>query len=201
MLEASTSGHAQPRNKTINAEVNLLSEWQRKRDSLNEQITRAAVLMTLLALLTFGSSPFLVRAFFESSSRLHSAQAVLDSKTVEMQRTDTEKKAAAPKLDQGAMHDTVTREAKQFLGQTFAVINAAEAGMAFESINANVISGELTVSCKADAESNSVVQSFIDHAGQGSNVNSTLLRTAQKNGKLSPDGIGFEYVKSVEVSQ
>jgi hypothetical protein len=200
MLEASTSGHAQPKHKTINAEVNLLSEWQRERDSLSEQITRTAIVLTLAAMITFGSAPFLFRAFFGSDRRLHSAQSKHDDGSATLAELDKLKRAATPRLDQGAMRDTVAREAKQFLGHTLSVMNAAEAGMAFESVTADVISGELTINCKADAESNSVVQSFIDDAGKGAHVTSTLLRTAQKNGKLSQDGIGFEYVKKIEVT-
>lgn len=199
MLEASTSGHGPLKHKTINAEVNLLSEWQRKRDSLSEQITRMAAGLTLTALLAFGSLPFLLRAFIDSNRRLHEAQSVMDGRSAMLDKLEQAKKTAAPRLDQGEMHDTVVREAKQFLGQTIRVMNAAEPGMAFESVNADVISGQLTINCKADAESNSVVQAFIENAGKDSQ--SSLLRTAQKNGKLSQDGIGFEYVKSVGVTQ
>lgn len=200
MLEASTSGHAQLKHKTINAEVNLLSEWQRKRDSLNEQITRTAIVLTLTAMVTFGGTPFLFRSFFAADRRLNKAQTEFSDRAATLAALEIQKKANTPKLDQGAMRDTVAREAKQFLGHTLAVINSAEVGMAFESVTADVISGELTINCKADAESNSVVQSFIERAGKGDHVNSTLLRTAQKNGKLAEDGVGFEYVKKLQVS-
>lgn len=199
MLEASTTGPAQLRHKTINAEVNLLSEWQRQRNSLSEQITRAAMLLGLIALLTIGSMPFLFRAFFSSGRRLHFAQIQVRSHNDTLNSLEDQKKADAPRLDQGAMHETVVQESNQFLGQTILVMNSAEAGMAFQRIESDVISGELTINCTADAESNSVVQNFIDRAGNGQNVNSTLLRTAQKNGKLAPDGLGFEYVKAVAV--
>jgi len=201
MLEASTSGHAQPRHKTINAEVNLLSEWQRKRDSLNEQIARTAIVLTLVALVTFGSAPFLLRSYFAASRRLQYANSVAAERVVDLQQVEAQKKELTPRLDQGAMKETVSREAKQFLGHTLQVLNSAKAGMAFETVAADVISGELTISCRADAETNSVVQSFIEDASKGSNVKSTLLKTAQKNGKLTPDGIGFEYVKVVTVTQ
>jgi hypothetical protein len=200
MLEASTSGHGQHKNKTINAEVNLLSEWMRQRDTLGEQITRTAVVLIIFTLLTFGSAPFLLRAFFESASRVHGAQVVFDGKTAALATNEQKKLAATPKLDQGAMHDTVVREAKQFLGQTMLVLNASGAGMAFGSVRADVVSGDLTINCSAVAESNSVVQTFLDHAAQGPNVKSTLLRTAQPDKILAPEGVAFEYVKGVEVS-
>ena len=201
MLEASTSGHGPLKHKTINAEVNLLSEWLRKRDSLNEQITRAAIVLGVVARVTFGSAPFLLRAFFDASSRLHSAEVLSETQSINLTRAEQDKKVAAPKLDQGAMHDTVVREAQQFIGHTMEVMNSAKAGMAFQSVSANVISGDLTITCKADAESNAVVQSFIEDAGKGDNVKSTLLRTAEKDTKLSAQGVSFEYVKGVAVSQ
>ena len=200
MLEASTSGPAQLKHKTINAEVNLLSEWQRKRDDVVEQITRMAIALTLVALLALGSLPFLLRAFVNSGARLRKAQLVLNAKTTSANALDSTKKSIAPRLDQGAMHESVVREAKQFLGQTFMVMNAAEPGMAFQSVSSTVVSGELTVDCKADAENNAVVQNFMSHANQGPSVHSFLLVNAQKNPVLANDGVSFEYSKVVGVA-
>jgi len=200
MLEASTTGRAQHRNKTINAEVNLLSEWQRKRTSLSEQITRATIAIALISLLTFGVTPFLMRAFFDADRRLTKARFAVKDSNAQLVVAEQKKTGAIPKLDQGAMQDIVIREANQFLGHTVAVMNAAEAGMAIESINVNVISGELTINCKADAESNTVAEEFMNRAKIGPNVRSSLLVNTQVNDKLAPGGVGFEFSKSVEVS-
>jgi hypothetical protein len=200
MLEASTSGPAQLRHKTINAEVNLLSEWQRKRDEVVEQITRMAIALTLVALLALGSLPFLLRAFVASGARLADAQTTLNDKTLTASRLDMQKRSATPRLDQDAMHESVVREAKQFLGQTLLVMNAAEPGMAFQSVTASVVSGELTINCKADAETNAVVQNFMAHAKEGSSVHSYLLVNTQKNPVLGNDGVSFEYSKVVGVA-
>lgn len=201
MLEASSTGHAQLKHKTINAEVNLLTEWQRQRDTLLEQIARAAVALTLISLLAFGSMPFLWRTYAASSWNLVKSQAALDSFSSKLSKLDGDKAQAKPKLDRGAMHDSVVREGKQFLGHTMLIMNATLPGMAIETTSSDVIGGELTIHCKADAENNSVAQGFMDKAGLGPNVESTLLSTAQKNGKLGPEGVGFEYVKRVQVSQ
>jgi len=200
MLEASTTGHAQLKHKTINAEVNLLTEWQRDKSKVNDQIARIAGLMALIAALAFGTSPFLVRAYHESGERLHIAQDSLKHVSSQLGGLQEARKEAKPRIDQSTMHDTVRREANQFLGHTVLVINSASAGMAFETVSADVIGGEMTLHCKADAESNAVAQNFIEQAGQGPNVESTLLATAEKNDKLARDGIGFEYVKRIEVT-
>lgn len=200
MLEASTTGHAQLRNKTINAEVNLLNEWQRKRDLLSEQITRLAIAFGLVSLLSFGSAPFLIRTFVTANSKLKLAQSQLEQDSVLLTKREEKKKTETPKIDQGAMHDTVVREAKQFLGHTFTVMNAAQAGMAFETVKTDVIGGTMTVTCKADAENNTVVETFLREAGKGKNVISTLLRTTQKDPKLSIDGVNFECVKQIGVT-
>ena len=200
MLEASTSGPAQLRHKTINAEVNLLSEWQRNRDDVVEQITRMAIALTLVALLALGSLPFLLRAFAASGIREREAQAMLNDKTALAGQLETQRKSDVPRLDQDAMHESVVREAKQFLGQTMKVMNAAGPGMAFQRVRSSVVSGELTINCKADAENNEVAQDFMSHAKEGQNVHSDLLVNAQKNPVLGADGVSFEYSKVVGVA-
>ena len=200
MLEASTTGHAQLKHKTINAEVNLLTEWQRDKGKVNDQIARVAGLMALLAALAFGTAPFLVRAYRDSGERLRIAQDGVKHVSAQLGGLQEARKEAKPRIDQSTMHDTVRREANQFLGHTVLVVNSASAGMAFESVTSDVIGGEMTVHCKADAESNVVAQNFIEQAGGGPNVESTLLATAEKNGVLAHDGIGFEYVKRIEVN-
>lgn len=200
MLEASSTGHAPPRNKTINTEVNLLAEWQRERGRVNELITRQMVALALFALVAFSSVPFLVRAQAAANERLTKAKYAVQGTSTLLADLESKQKAAKPRIDESEMHETVRHEATQFLGHAVKVINAAPAGMAFDTVGADVIGGELAIRCKADAESNSVVQYFIDHAGRGENVNSTLLATAQKNGKLSRDGVGFEYVKRIGVT-
>lgn len=200
MLEATTSGLAQPKHKTINAEVNLLAEWQRERNRVNDRILRTAAVLTMLALLAVCTIPFLVSASRRASVRLEKANSELQHVHGQLDGMEAARKAAKPRIDEGTMRSTVKHEATQFVGHTVSVINAASAGMAFESITAEVIGGEMTLRCKADAESNAVVQSFLTQAGQGPNVNSTLLATAQRNGRLSKDGVGFEYVKRIGVT-
>ena len=201
MLEASTTGHAQPKHKTINAEVNLLTEWQKDRGKVNDQIARVAGLMALVAALAFGTVPFLVRGYHDSGDRLRMSQDSLKRVSGVLTGLQQARKEAKPRIDQSAMHDTVVREANQFLGHTVLVINSASAGMAFEKVSANVIGGEMTIDCKADAESNLVEQTFIDQASRGPNVESTLLQTAQKSTTLSHDGVSFECKKTVGVTQ
>lgn len=200
MLEASTTGHAQLKHKTINAEVNLLTEWQRDRNKVNDQIARVAGLMALVAALAFGTAPFLVRAHHASGERLHDSQNALKKVSSDLAGLQQARKDAKPRIDQSAMHDTVVREADQFLGHTVLVINSASAGMAFETITADVIGGEMTIYCKADAESNLVEQSFMSQAKQGPKVESMQLQTADKSDKLGRDGISFECKKSIEVT-
>ncbi|MEA2554352.1 MAG: hypothetical protein QOJ65_2528 [Fimbriimonadaceae bacterium] len=199
MLEVSSTGPAQLKHKTINAEVNLLTEWQRERSRVNEQIARTAGVLALILLVAFGSLPFLLKSFWISTERLTASRTALKDVSADLVLLETARKEAKPRIDQSAMHETVTHEARQFLGHTMLVLNSASAGMAFETVTSNVIGGELTLHVKADAESNAVAQTFIEQAGGGPNVNSTLLATAQKNGKLSADGIGFDYVKRIGV--
>jgi hypothetical protein len=201
MLEASTTGHAQLKHKTINAEVNLLAEWQRGRDQVSEQIARVSIALALVALLAVGSVPFLLHAFQGANQRLLQSQGMLKGLSGQLDSMEGAKKAAKPRLDQGAMHETVIREANQFLGQTVKVMNSGSPEMALDTITSNVIGGELTIQCTADAENNAIAQTFIQQAGLGSNVNSTLLSAAQKNGRLAPDGVGFAYEKRIEVNR
>ena len=188
MLEASTTGHAQLKHKTINAEVNLLTEWQRDRNRVSDQIARVAALMALVAALAFGTAPFLVRAHHASGERLRNSENSLKSVSATLAGLQQARKDAKPRIDQNAMHDTVVREANQFIGHTVLVINSASAGMAFETISSDVIGGQMTINCKANAESNLVEQTFMSQAYQGPNVDSLLLQTSQKDPVLGPMG-------------
>jgi len=201
MLEASSLGHAQPKHKTINAEVNLLTEWQRRRNTLLEQIARLAVVLAFLVVLSAASIPFLVHMFAQASTRLDVAKITLKSQSGLLDGLDKQKKDAKPRLDRGSMHEAVTKEAKQFLGQTLEVMNAAAPGMAFQSVTADVIGGEVTIRCKGYAETNAVALAFAGQADEKKLAERSFIPAMQKDPRLGRDGVSFEYQKQVLVGQ
>jgi hypothetical protein len=200
MLEASSTGSAPLRQKTINAEVNLLSEWLRRRSRLNEHIARMAGILGLILVVGGGSMPFFIRAYGDAHRRSIAALDNLEMAKAKLASLQPARTSARPRIDQSVMRDTVKREAEQFIGHTVLLLNSASAGMAFDVISADVIGGEMVVHVRADAENNSVIQGFYEQAQKGPNVQSTLLATSSHNGILGAEGMGFEYIKRIKVT-
>lgn len=201
MLEANLTGSAPLKQKTINAEVNLLSEWLRTRKALGEQITRTASVLGLILVMGAGSMPFLKHAYSDADQNASQVRGELERANALLAEKQPGRLSARPVIDQSVMRATVAREAEQFVGNTVLLLNAASAGMAIDVVSADVIGGEMTIHVKADAESNAVIQGFIDQAAKGRNVDSTLLATSSRSETLGVDGMRFEYIKRIKVNQ
>ena len=136
-----------------------------------------------------------------AEKRAEEASAAFTRLDAELGSLTIEQKEAVPKLDGEAIRTSLRRRARQFLGQTVLVLNAAPTGMAFESLSIDVISGEQTIRCKADAEQDSVIRTFVQKAGEGPQELSTQIANSRSADKLSEDGVAFELVKKVEVGR
>lgn len=199
-MEASISGHAQPRQRTLDVEVNLLSEWLERRVKTREQTTRSAICRAVSALLVAVAIPLLFRTASAAAGRATALKLASGTAAKRVEALEKQRLAALPRVDEAEMRIAVRRQARQFLGQTAIVLNAALPGMAVEVLGVEVLGGELTLRCKADAENSKVAEHFLDGAGKGPNALSILLSNSQRNGRLGPDGVGFEMVKRVEVN-
>lgn len=199
MLEASTSGFGQHKHKSINVEVNLLAEWASTRSSARRKIRTTLLLLGAVIVLSATTLPTLSNGKAAAEKRSANAAASFAKLDGELSTLTREQKEAVPKLDGEAMRTSLRRRARQFLGQTVLVLNSAPAGMAFESLSIDVISGEQTIRCKADAERDSVVRTFVTRAGEGPRGISTQIANSRASDKLAEDGVAFELVKKVEV--
>lgn len=198
---ANTSGPAQLRHKTINVEANLLNEWLEERSRLLDQTRKMAAALAVVLVVALGTTPMI----FSGSNSIQTASATTAEELAMLQASveqlDKKRDKVKSKIDSEAMRASVLSRSRSFLGNGIVVMNSASSGMAIETLSLDVLGGDLTIRCKAQAERSTVTEDFLAAAGKGNSVVSTLLATSQKDSRLGSDGVIFEYVKRVEVGK
>lgn len=202
MPPTSSLGAAPPKQRTINVEVNLLAEWLENRNRLRDEKLRWTGLLATIVVVAVVALPFLKDVATEQQRIYSKAAADAAGRSTALITLQQQQSAVQPKIDSDAMSQECRRRAKQFMGEFFAVLNATTPKMAVETIDASVLSGEITIRTKAQSETYVAAQDYVALAGKGTRVKSAILSTARQSKLLGSDeGVTFEFAKRIEVSK
>jgi hypothetical protein len=201
MIKQNLSGNGQPRNKTLDVEVNLLAEWAAQKHKRQEHATRTLTYLAAVVLLAVLTLPVLVKTSAAAATRASAAQKM--STDASKKRVDAEQQLAklAPAMDAQNVKKTLQANCDRFFGETALLLNAAGQSMVFSSLKSDVLGGKMTMRCVADAASSEIAQDYISAAGGGDQVKSSLLSSIRRNASIGPAGVSFEYIKIVELAQ
>jgi hypothetical protein len=199
MQDVSSHGRAQRSGKSINLEANILSEWTGATLALRQRIKlRVAALASVI----------IVGSLVLPQLNGISAGAAARVETAGVRNTAAAKLAAD--LDRGAKENQPAVQAARMLvdskrnldtllGNVTLVINAVPTSATFDTVHAEVVSAQLTITCKSQAESNAAGQAFVDAASKGPNVMYAVQASTMKSSLLADDGVAFDFIKRVNL--
>lgn len=199
MPPTSSLGAGAPKQRTINVEVNLLSEWMDSRNRLREERTRWTAILTSVALLAVIMLPLLGDLAAQQQARARRAIRFAKDQAGAVAQLSAELDRYQPQIDGEATYELCRGRSRIFMNQTLAVLNAATPRMVVESIEASVIAGEMGLRVKAQAETYELAQRFVANAGQGNRVKSSILASVRQKPSLGPGAVTFEFAKKVSV--
>lgn len=197
----SSSGTAQPKQRTINVELNLLGEWLEVRTRQRDERLRWTGALAGIALAATVILPVLRDLADREAKAAAKAGAAAQQRDTLVERLRTQQEQLQPKLDGEAMMATAHQRCATFMGQLFTVLNSTPPRVAVEHVEANVIGGEMVIRTKAVAESYLAAQEFVSLSGQGPGAKSAMMASAKENPALGEEGVAFEVSKKVEVGK
>lgn len=199
-MDASTTGSAQHKIKTINVEVNLLDAWAIQRVELESKVLRKLLTLAGIIVAAVVVIPVLASIGAEKAHSLRIAESSLS--TVQHERDDLEKraKAVAPGIERDNIVTRCHDYSGYFLGELAKVINAAPEQMFFEQMQVDLNSGDCSIKLAANAVTADIGRYFVAEAGKGDNVQISA-QTSVKQSQLGENAIRFDYVKKVRLGQ
>ncbi len=199
MPQTSLLGAGAPKQRTINVEVNLLAEWIESRNRLREDRLRWTGILVTVALFSMILLPFLSSRAAREQARAHRAMRQADLQAALLTRLGGQLNVVQPQIDGEATLDLCRGRSRLFMAQMFAVLNATTGKIVVDSVEGNVLAGEMSLRVKAQAVDYPAAQEFVAAAGRGNRVKAAILATTRQNGTLGPEGIAFEFAKKVGV--
>lgn len=201
MLETNSLGRAHPKPKSIDVEANLLTEWLVERSTLAARITRRLTL--LLGVIAFGAVclPILDSELSHVQARgtaLAKTSGDLDQRLRALQGESSE---AKPRLEHEQMLKASRERLQGTLGQLALVFNSAAPGVAISSAKVEILAGEMTISCHADATASASGREFVDKASKGPDTLSAIQSSSHRSDLLGKQGVTFEFVKRIKVGE
>lgn len=200
MSTMTLSGREAPSTKRIDVEANLLQEWLLERRDTKKQIQLRIVGIAGLAILGFYCISHLNswKAGFAAKQKplAQRLKAVQDQFTKMQPATGGASDADVQKLVQSA-----NKNADAYMAQIIGLMNSGSSSLALSSLKVDVLGGEVKLTGQADAETFYAANEFIQRNNDASKGwNATQISTSRSD-LLATDGVSFQFVKKVKVSQ
>lgn len=187
----SSSGLARHEPRSVNVELNLLSERREELSRLSAEMQRWGLL--LLAVLTVGGGGLVGSFAFlgEVWEGLSNARRMAASLGVEERELSEKASLAATRLSTSSALQTARENMERLLGVSLRALNTVPTTLAISKVRVEVLGGKVTLTGVADAESLRDAQQFIsDLKTQGLEA---VMTSAKRNDYLGPGGVGFEF--------
>lgn len=194
----SLSGHARHEHRSVNVELNLLTERLRERKRLAEQTRRwllALVIALFMGAVAVGGLLGWHQETRASTARLKERAYALAEPVAAL---GAKAEVAGRELDVSAMLKASSDNTDRFMGVLLSALNAIPPTVAISRLHAEVIGGTLTISGGADAEELRNAQELVLSLKQG--PGEAVLTSARRNDYLGPGGVGFEFILKTKVA-
>jgi len=199
MQDMSSRGRAQRSGKSINLEANILSEWSAATADLRQRIKLRTIALTIVVC---GGVIALPQLYGMSATvAAHAAKARARNARAAKITADLDRRAKAeqPLVQEASMMADSKNNLNKLLGNITLVVNAVPTSVTFDTVRAEIMDAELTITCKSQAESDAAGQAFVDAASKGPNVAYAVQASTMKSNVLAPDGVAFDFIKRVNL--
>lgn len=198
MRDASSYGHGALESRTINVEANLLAARLGERERIVEGSRRRLAVILLTVVAGGLALPPLFRLQNKAKLNALHAQQRVAALAANMTSLSQAQTAVQPKLAIEEMRAYVKLQARTYLGHLFLVMNAVPKSVVLGNLKGELMGGELKITGQADAEDYGAARNFVSNAGEGPNVQDTVLSTTRRSDTLGPAGVSFDFIKRVK---
>lgn len=199
MVDASSSGRAAPKIKSIDVRANLLSQRLAERLKMFQAVR--ARLYLIAAIVLAGS--LLLPWLYGIQARASQSAAGLIAERTKLQKTLDELQVKAdqiePELKRQQMIAKCVARSTVFIGEFIKVMNAVSPELAMNNLKGEVVGGELKLSTRADAETFAAVENYVRSASQGAAPKDAGITSTKRSDTLRKGGINFEFTKKVQI--
>ena len=199
MQDTSSHGRAQRSGKSINLEANILAEWSGATASLQKRIRLRSIALVAVICVAVTVVPKLNGLSITAATRAAAARNRQAQLAKASEETDRQSKAQQPMLQEAGMLADSRSNLNTLLGNITLVVNSVPTHATLETVRTEIVSAELTITCKSLAESDAVGQQFVDAASKGPNVIYAVQASTMKSSVLAPDGVAFDFIKRVNL--
>lgn len=200
MLQESLFGRVEPKRR-FDVEANLLSERQSAQLRLMRRSRRSlaflAASVTVISLVLPGLYQWQLSAAGKADRHAKTASSL----TQELKALSEERDVSVPKIADSEMVAIMQAQSGLLMDQIILVLNATPGSAAISTLKADMLGGELTISCSAEAERFESMREFLSRAATGPKAKSTVLSSSRRSEVLGSDGVAFDFVKKVGVSE
>ncbi len=200
MVDANLTGLGSAKSRSINVEVNLLDEWSSSRASMQVQIQRQFMILGAVCVAGLIVLPLLSKwrsNIFESTNAVVQERA---QKVAERKKLASQVAEVTPSIDFAQLRENCNRYRNALFQETFRFTEATPASVRFESLKIEANGGELSFKVVANAKTAAEGRHFVSAAGRGRNVTTSNQTAIRQSQVLGADGIVFDYLKKVKVS-
>lgn len=201
MSEASSSGHAAPKIKSIDVHANLLSQRLFEREQLGRTIRRK-LLAIFAALIAAGAVlPFLYTSALSAMTRASIAERENTKLKTELTKVREAAKLVQPRIQSRNLVAKCRGFAGAFLGQIIQLMNAPTGHVAMANLRADVVGGDLKLLVKADAEDFASAEDFLRRAREGGSPEDAGFTWTRRSDVLKNGGVSFELAKKATIGE
>lgn len=201
LSEASSSGHAAHKIKSIDVHANLLSQRLAEREMLGRSVRRK--LLAILVALGISSAilPFLYTRALAISTKAGIAEQENTKLKSELAKVREAAKLVQPRIKSHEMVAKCRTYASAFFGQVVRLMNAPSGQVALTSLRADVIGGDVKLLVKADAEDFASAEEFLRQARAGGSPEDAGFTWTRRSDVLKKGGVSFELAKKATIGE
>ena len=199
MQDMSSHGRAQRSGKSINLEANILSEWSGATAELRQRIRIRTIALAIVVCGGGIALPQLCGMSGAMAARSATARARNARAAKVASDLDRRSKAEQPLVQEAKMMADSKNNLNTLLGNITLVVNAVPTSVTFDTVRAEIMDAELTITCKSQAENDASGQAFVDAASKGPNVAYAVQASTMKSNVLASDGVAFDFIKKVNL--
>lgn len=193
----SSSGHARHEHRSVNVELNLLTERLLERKRLAEQTRKWLLALAASSLVGSLTVAGLVDWYQATRARTTQLRAEVNDLSEPAAALRAKAEVAGRQLDVNAMLESTSSNTDRFMRALLYALNANPPTVALSKLHAEVIGGTMTISGTADAEALRDAQDLALSLKQGQG--DAVLTSARRNDYLGAGGVGFEFILKTKV--
>lgn len=201
MVDASLTGSGSARSRTINVEVNLLTEWANARVATQLEVRRRIVMLVGVGVGGLVVLPMLAKWRGSVFSATNHVIVERDGLLKQSKALETEVARVTPSMDFAEMRENCNRYRNSLFSETRRFVDATPSTVQFESFKIEANGGEISFKVVANAGSAAEGRQFVSAASRGRNVTASNQTAVRQSQVLGADGIVFDYLKKVRVNK